>query len=91
VKLVRLQRKNRLLFQSALLTGINDGGWRSERQTAYSKRLKLTGSRGHVTVDAQNRPKLGCRRLCLFKITYNFFLLMTVCFIVLLCAECEFA
>lgn len=26
---------------------------------AYSKRMKLTGSRGHVIVDAQNRPKRG--------------------------------
>jgi Ser-tRNA(Ala) deacylase AlaX len=34
--------------------------WRvARRETAYSKRLKLAGSLGHVTVDAQNRPKLG--------------------------------
>jgi hypothetical protein len=35
---------------------------RRERQRAYSKRLNLTGSRRHVTVDAQKRPKLDSRR-----------------------------
>jgi hypothetical protein len=33
-----------------------------ERQRVYSKRLKLIGSRGRVTLSAQNRPKLGRRR-----------------------------
>lgn len=28
-------------------------------ETAYSRRMKVTGSRGYVTVDAQNHPKLG--------------------------------
>jgi hypothetical protein len=32
---------------------------------AYSKWLKLTGSRGHVTVGAQKRPKLVRLRMCL--------------------------
>jgi hypothetical protein len=31
----------------------------AQRERAYSKRLKLTGSRGHVTVGAQNRRKLN--------------------------------
>jgi hypothetical protein len=45
------------LMTATTLTGKRDG-WHAE--TAYSKRLKLTGSRGHVTLYGQNRTKL-CR------------------------------
>jgi hypothetical protein len=38
------------------------GGWYTEGDRAYSKRLKLIGWQGHVTLNAQNRPKLGHRR-----------------------------
>jgi hypothetical protein len=38
--------------------------WVTRRETSYDKRRKPTGSRGHVTVDAQNRLKLGRRRSC---------------------------
>jgi hypothetical protein len=44
------------------VTGTYEGRWHAERQTVYSKRLKFTGSRRHVTLNAQNRPKLGRRR-----------------------------
>lgn len=36
---------------------------RRERQRTNSKWQKLTGSHGHVTVDAQNCPKLGGLRV----------------------------
>jgi hypothetical protein len=42
---------------SLILTGTNEGGCHTEK--AYSKGLKLTGSGGHVTLNAQNSPKLG--------------------------------
>jgi hypothetical protein len=40
-------------------TGRNNGGWCAKRDREHSKQLKLTGSRGLVTVDAQNLSKLG--------------------------------
>jgi hypothetical protein len=43
------------------------GGWFAERDRAYSKRLKLIGWRGHVTVDAQNRQNSAT-----FKCAINF-------------------
>jgi hypothetical protein len=46
------------------VSGAYEGEWNAERDRAYSNRLKLTGSPGHVTVDAQNRPKLGLLRMC---------------------------
>jgi hypothetical protein len=36
-----------------------------------SKRLKLTVSRSHVTVSAQNRPKLGRLRMCRSLLEYS--------------------
>jgi hypothetical protein len=36
----------------------------AQRDGEFSKLLKLKGSRGHVTVDAQNRQKLGTLRRC---------------------------
>jgi hypothetical protein len=43
----------------------------------YSATLKLNGCWGHVTVDAQKRPKLGCCPLCqslyiITKVSLNF-------------------
>jgi hypothetical protein len=56
---------------------MNEGGKRRERyiqmaaasrskylSTLYTNSPKLIGSLGHVTVDAQKRPKLGRRRSC---------------------------
>jgi hypothetical protein len=52
----------RWLQWSLILTGTNEGGCHTEK--AYSKGLKLTGSGGHVTLNAQNSPKLGRLRPC---------------------------
>lgn len=43
---------------------------RSERKSVYSRRVKRTGWRGHVTLNAQNGPKLGLPRMWL-SITVN--------------------
>jgi hypothetical protein len=41
----------------------DEAGWRKEKQISY-KLLKPTGSRGHVTIDAHNRPNLGRLSMC---------------------------
>jgi hypothetical protein len=61
------------------VTNTNEGGWRRERDiyiqmlsasrlkllnTLYTNSLKLIDSRGHVTADAQKRPKLSHSRSC---------------------------
>jgi hypothetical protein len=63
-------------FNHNKVTDTNKGGWHRERDTSgicftvkqlntlYTNSLKLTGSRGHVTMDAQKRPKLGRSRSC---------------------------
>jgi hypothetical protein len=47
------------------VTGTYEGGWNAERERererAYSKRLKQTCWRQHVTLNAQNSPKHGHR------------------------------
>jgi hypothetical protein len=39
------------------------GGWRAKRDWAWSKRLKMTGSLGHVTLHAHS-PKICIFRMC---------------------------
>jgi hypothetical protein len=47
-------------YSSRSIVTRNNGGWGAVRdKRAYSKRLKLNSSQGHVTVDAQNRLKIG--------------------------------
>jgi hypothetical protein len=50
----------RTIINSAAIVHAGYFYWRvARRERAYSRRVKLTGSRGHVTVNAQNWPKLG--------------------------------
>jgi hypothetical protein len=57
-------KKNTTRYRYKTQLIIMTGRWRAERDSAYSKRLKLIGLLGHVIVDAQNCPKPGHRRVC---------------------------